>query len=81
MVSSESSLDADFRDALPLAPTSLTIKLPKPGDLTDLRPNCERFNLRDRAKQLEMHEAIVPKSCGIRQREKIGTRGVLDCGA
>ena len=61
---------ADFSDALPLAPTSSAIKLPKPGDLTDLRPNREGFNLRDWAEQLEMHEAIVPKSCGISQWEK-----------
>ncbi|MEK6784856.1 MAG: hypothetical protein AABY61_05205 [Nitrospirota bacterium] len=35
-----------------------------------MRPNREGFNLRDWAEQLEMHEAIVPKSCGISQWEK-----------
>jgi len=38
------------------------------------------LNLRDRAEQLEMHEAIVPKLRRIRQREKIGRSGVLGQG-
>jgi hypothetical protein len=71
---------ADFSNALPLALPSFAIKLPKPGDLTDLGSNRERFNLCNRAEQLEMHEAIVPKSCGIRQREKIQRRGALERG-
>ncbi len=62
---------ANLGNAFPLAPTSTAIELSQPGELTDSRPNRERFNLRDRAEQLETHEAIVPKSCGIRQREKM----------
>jgi len=54
--------EANPGNAPPLAPTSSAIGLPKPGDLTDSRPDRERFNLRDRAEQLEMHEAIVPMS-------------------
>ncbi len=71
---------ANFGNALPLAPTSSAIEFPEPGKLTDSRPNRERFNLRDRAEQLEMHKAIVPKSCGIRQPRKEMKKGMLVFG-
>ena len=61
--------ESNPRDTFPLAPTSSAIEFSKPGDLVDSRPNRKCFNLRDRAEQLKIHEAMVPKLCGIRQWE------------
>lgn len=54
--------EPNFRGALPLAPTTLTIQLPKTRNLEDPRPNRKRLNLREWAEQLEMHSAMFPKS-------------------
>jgi hypothetical protein len=63
--------EADLRDPFPLAPTPSAIEFSKPGDLVNSRPNRKCFNLRDRAEQLKIHEAIVPKLCGISQWESL----------
>ncbi len=62
--------ESNLRNAFPLAPATLAIEFSQPGDLTDSRPNRKRFNLRDWAEQLEVHGAMVPKLCGIRQWER-----------
>jgi hypothetical protein len=63
--------ESDPRDTFPLAPTPSAIEFSKPGDLADSKPNRKRFNLRDRAEQLKIHEAMVPKLCSIRQWERL----------
>lgn len=63
--------ESDPRDTFPLAPTPSAIEFSKPGDLADSSPNRKCFNLRDRAEQLKIHEAMVPKLCGLRQWERL----------
>src|SRR5687767_6266292 len=44
---------------------------PRNVGLQDLTPLLRYFNLRDRAEQLKIHEAMVPKLCGLRQWERL----------
>lgn len=62
--------EPNCRDALPLAPTTVTIQFPMTRNLADPGPNRKRLNLREWAEQLEMHSAMVPKSPSIRQWER-----------
>ena len=61
--------EPNLRDALPLAPAILAIELSKTSHLVNSRPNRERFNLRNWAEQLKVHDLMVPKLHCIRQRE------------
>ena len=54
--------EPNVRDTLPLAPTTVTIQLPKTRNLADLRPKRTRLNLREWAQQLEIRSAMFPKS-------------------
>ena len=65
--------ESNPRDTFPLAPMPSAVEFSKPGDLADSRPNRKCFNLRDRAEQLKIHEAMVPKLCGIRQWERLNS--------
>ena len=53
--------ESNLHDAFPFAPATLAIELPKASNLSNSRPNRECFNLRDGAKQLKIHNIMVPK--------------------
>jgi hypothetical protein len=53
--------EPNLHDAFSFAPAALAVELPKASNLSNSRPNRESFNLRDWAKQLEMHNTMVPK--------------------
>jgi len=56
--------EPNLRNALPLSPTTLAVELSKPREFSYSRPSCKRLKLRDRAKQREVHGAMVPKLRG-----------------
>jgi len=56
--------EPNLRNALPLAPTTLAVELSKTREFSYPRPSGKRFNLSDRAKQREVHGAMVTKLRG-----------------
>jgi hypothetical protein len=70
--------EPSLRKALPLAPMTLAVELSKPREFSYSRPNCNRFNLRDRAEQREVHGAMVPKLRGaVNGKDRDSTKAEL----